>query len=362
MLGYYWSQLPAAFGWLGGSPSDFLLSPDEMHEYIDHERLRADRTGATFSVVNFTVVRGGGRKAAIGELSRILKLRLRVSDRAGMLHDGRVSLVLPDTAAEGGHKLANEVRSMWFANTPAPAFEVYAYPSEQTTTDFHDWMHQGGQSAAKAGKAVQGVEVLVAKRMPIWKRCLDIIGACVGLILLSPLFLVVATAIKLTSPGPVIFGQRRSGRRGKPFWLYKFRSMVVDAEKKKKELMEQNEQDGPAFKIENDPRVTKVGRFLRATSIDELPQLWNVLKGEMSLVGPRPLPCHESDECLGWQRRRLDVTPGLTCFWQVKDGRTKIPFVDWVRMDLQYIKSRSPKVDLGLIAETVRFIFRRRGC
>jgi len=333
-----------------------------MREHIEHERLRADRTGQVFSVVNFTVVNGSQRKAAVAELSRILQLRLRGSDRAGLLNDGRVCLVLPDTPAEGSRKLAKEVRAMWFASPPAPNYKVYVYPSEQTKTDFHDWMDQGRQSTADADKTVKGVELLVAKQMPIWKRALDVIGACVGLTLLSPLFLVVAIAVKLTSPGPVFFGQRRSGRGGKPFRLYKFRSMVSDAEERKKELLEQNEQDGPAFKIRRDPRVTKVGRFLRATSIDELPQLWNVLKGEMSLVGPRPLPCHESDECVGWQRRRLDVTPGLTCFWQVKDHRTKISFADWVRMDLRYIKSRSPKVDLSLIAKTFRFVFRRRGC
>jgi lipopolysaccharide/colanic/teichoic acid biosynthesis glycosyltransferase len=200
------------------------------------------------------------------------------------------------------------------------------------------------------------------KRMPFWKRLIDVAGATFGLVLLLPLFVVVAVAIKLTSPGPIIFKQRRSGRGGRPFWLYKFRSMVTDAEEKKEELLELNEQDGPAFKMERDPRVTVVGRFLRATTIDELPQLWNVLKGDMSLVGPRPLPCGESDECVGWQRRRLDVTPGLTCFWQVKDQRTKIPFVDWVRMDLKYVKSRSPKVDLSLITETIRYILRRKGC
>jgi len=267
--------------------------------------------------------------------------------------------LLPDTPLEGSRKLANEVRSMWFAEAPAPKFDILVYPSEQTKTEFFDRVLQ---DPVGGNRPVHGVEVLVMERMPFWKRLIDTAGAITGLVLLSPLFIGIAIAIKLTSRGPIIFKQQRSGRGGRPFWLYKFRSMVTDAEEMKRELLELNEQDGPAFKMEEDPRVNAVGRFLRATSIDELPQLWNVLRGDMSLVGPRPLPCDESDECEGWQRRRLDVTPGLTCFWQVKDRRTKIPFADWVRMDLKYVKSRSPKVDLSLITETIRYILRRKGC
>jgi lipopolysaccharide/colanic/teichoic acid biosynthesis glycosyltransferase len=127
-------------------------------------------------------------------------------------------------------------------------------------------------------------------------------------------------------------------------------------------LLALNERDGPAFKIENDPRVTWFGRFIRATNLDELPQLWNVLKGDMSLVGPRPLPCNEALACLDWQRRRLDVTPGLTCIWQATSHRAKIPFADWVRMDLRYIRFRSPKLDLRLLLQTVRLLLGRKKC
>ena len=355
----FWTRIRSTLGRRSDDPTGILLSANEMHDHIDRERMRADRSGTPFAVVNFTLVDNDHRETAIAELARILRLRLRGSDRAGMLGDGRISLLLPDTPIEGSRKLANEVRAMWFAEAPVPKFEIFVYPSEQTKTELFDQVLPDLLS----GKGpVHGVEVLVMKRMPVWKRCIDIAGAAVGLVLLSPLFFVVALGIKLTSPGPIIFKQQRSGRAGKPFWLYKFRSMVTDAEEKKQELLELNEQDGPAFKMERDPRVTAIGRFLRATTVDELPQLWNVLKGDMSLVGPRPLPCGESDECEGWQRRRLDVTPGLTCFWQVKDERTKIPFVDWVRMDLKYVKSRSPKLDLSLITETIRYIFRRKGC
>jgi len=202
---------------------------------------------------------------------------------------------------------------------------------------------------------------LFVRRLPLWKRSIDILGSTLGLIVLSPLLLIVAAAIKLTSPGPVFFSQLRSGRGGRPFPMFKFRSMVVDAEERKQELMEQNEQDGPAFKMENDPRITSIGHVIRKTSIDELPQLWNVLRGDMSIVGPRPLPCNETDGCENWQRRRLEATPGLTCIWQVQNRRTKIPFSEWARMDIRYIGSRTLKHDLQLVLKTIRSIVGRKG-
>jgi lipopolysaccharide/colanic/teichoic acid biosynthesis glycosyltransferase len=157
----------------------------------------------------------------------------------------------------------------------------------------------------------------------------------------------------------VFFKQWRSGRGGRPFLCYKFRTMVVDAESRKKQLLARNEQDGPAFKIQDDPRVTPLGRFLRKTSIDELPQFWNVLRGEMSLVGPRPLPCHEAEACRGWLRRRLDATPGLTCIWQVY-GRSRVSFAEWVRMDLRYIRSCTLWHDVKLILQTVPAVLLKR--
>jgi lipopolysaccharide/colanic/teichoic acid biosynthesis glycosyltransferase len=142
--------------------------------------------------------------------------------------------------------------------------------------------------------------------------------------------------------------------------MYKFRTMVADAESKKKDLQPYSEQDGPAFKIDNDPRVTKIGRFLRKSCIDELPQLWNVLTGSMSLVGPRPLPVCESFECLIWQRKRLQVAPGLTCIWQVR-GKQKVQFSEWMRMDMEYIRKRSFWFDLKLIVQTFAVSLLQRG-
>jgi lipopolysaccharide/colanic/teichoic acid biosynthesis glycosyltransferase len=196
--------------------------------------------------------------------------------------------------------------------------------------------------------------------MPWWKRTIDVLGAVLGLILLAPIFVAGALAVRLSGPGAILYKQRRAGIGGKPFTIYKFRSMIANADAVKDLIRNKNEQDGPAFKIEKDPRVTRVGRFLRSTSIDELPQLWNVLRGDMSLVGPRPLPVDESTACQRWQRRRLDVAPGITCRWQVEDRRIKIPFDAWMRLDLSYIESRSLRHDLKLILRTLRAVFFRR--
>jgi lipopolysaccharide/colanic/teichoic acid biosynthesis glycosyltransferase len=180
------------------------------------------------------------------------------------------------------------------------------------------------------------------------------------MIALSPLMSLAWLAVRLTSKGPAIFKQQRAGLGGKPFLIFKFRTMCIDAEAKIQELRKHSEQDGPAFKMTNDPRVTPVGAFLRKTSIDELPQLWNVIIGDMTLVGPRPLPLSESEACEGWQRRRLDVTPGLTCIWQVK-GRSQVSFADWVRMDVNYIRRRTIFNDLRILIQTVPAVLMRKG-
>ncbi len=214
--------------------------------------------------------------------------------------------------------------------------------------------------AMQAMGEAQPMEMLFARPMPAWKRAIDVIGSATALILAAPVMAVVAVAIKLTSTGPVLFTQPRDSIGGRRFTMYKFRTMSVDAEQQKAALRALSEQDGPAFKMTNDPRVTQLGKFLRKTSLDELPQLFNVLVGDMSLVGPRPLPCDESGRCEPWQRRRLDVTPGLTCIWQVR-GRSAVTFCEWARMDIEYIRSRSLVNDVKLIAETVPAVALRRG-
>jgi anti-anti-sigma factor len=191
------------------------------------------------------------------------------------------------------------------------------------------------------------------------KRFLDVVGSLVGLVITGLVFIPIAIAIKLNAPGPILFSQTRLGWMGKPFKIWKFRSMYVDAEARKKELESQNQADGKVFKMENDPRITAVGRVLRKTSLDELPQFWNVLKGEMSLVGTRPPTPNEVDiyEVPEWQR--LDVKPGMTGEWQV-NGRSSIKnFEDIIRLDLRYQQNWSLAYDLKLIIKTIVVVFRK---
>lgn len=186
------------------------------------------------------------------------------------------------------------------------------------------------------------------------KRVIDFAGAAVLILIFGVPMLIVALAIKLTSPGPVLFRQLRSGLNGKPFTMLKFRSMVTDAEQRRHELEVLNEMSGPVFKVTNDPRVTPLGRFLRRYSIDEWPQLFNVLRGEMSLVGPRPLPVDEVkrfDDLA--HRRRLSVKPGLTCLWQVSGRNNVRDFREWVRLDLEYIDNWSLWLDLKILLRTI---------
>ena len=190
----------------------------------------------------------------------------------------------------------------------------------------------------------------------IFKRGIDIIGAGSGLLLLSPVIAIVACAVKFTSKGPIFFSQKRVGKNGKIFDMYKFRSMVVNAEELKEKLAHQNEMSGPMFKMKDDPRVTKVGKFIRKTSLDELPQLWNVLKGDMSLVGPRPSLPKEVKQFEKWMYKRLTVKPGLTCYWQVS-GRNNIDFEDWMKLDISYVEDRNLWIDIKLIFKTVFVLF-----
>lgn len=207
--------------------------------------------------------------------------------------------------------------------------------------------------------AIDYSDVLVNESIlySVTKRLIDIVGSLCGIILLSPLFLIVAILIKLEDPkGKVFFTQERNGKYPKIFKMYKFRSMVHNAEDLLKDLMDRNEQTGPVFKINDDPRITKVGKFIRKTSIDELPQLFNVLKGDMSLVGPRPPIPHEVEQYNSYQMQRLAVKPGLTCIWQVS-GRNNIGFDEWVEMDIEYIKTRNLWLDIKLIFKTVGVLF-----
>lgn len=200
------------------------------------------------------------------------------------------------------------------------------------------------------------------RRYWVLRRAQDIVFSLLALILLAPLALLISLAIVLDSPGDgAIFRQRRVGRDGKLFWLYKFRTMCPDAEEQLNELLSQNQMDGPVFKIKDDPRITRVGRFLRKTSLVELPQLLNVLRGDMSIVGPRPALPREVELYSDYQRQRLYVTPGLSCYWQIAPHRNEMSFDEWVALDLKYIQERSFWVDWKIIFLTVRAMLMKYG-
>ena len=207
-------------------------------------------------------------------------------------------------------------------------------------------------------------QLLERSQAKYWKkkRAFDLVMSTLILILIAPLCLIVMLVIYLDDPhGSPIFSQVRIGRHGKPFRLYKFRSMKVNAEQIREQLEKHNEMDGPVFKMKNDPRITRVGKFIRATSIDELPQLVNVLKGDMSMVGPRPPLPREVEQYTDYQRLRLIVTPGLPCAWQIADARNDISFQKWVEMDLEYIQHRTMWLDLKLILKTPFVMLKKAG-
>lgn len=225
-------------------------------------------------------------------------------------------------------------------------------------------MHQSTNESKKViseqKTPMQKIQVNNNKLYLISKRFIDIIFSLIGILLLFPVFFIVAFLIKQEDrKGPVIFKQIRVGENGKAFCIYKFRSMITNAEELKLLLVHQNEASGPIFKMKQDPRVTRFGRFIRRTSIDELPQLINVLKGDMSLVGPRPPLPEEVEKYTSYEKQRLTVTPGLTCYWQVS-GRSAIGFEQWVEMDLKYINERNLLIDIKLIYKTIFVLFGSR--
>ncbi len=335
-----------------------LPTPEQSRKALERERARSDRTGAKLSLATFNAVNPDTEKRTLTCLVQLLQARLRNSDEIVWLSEHEIGVFLIATPAAGAWKVIDEVLARFPDDIPRPNCVVYTYPSSQP--GWHEKLPENTRPLSQAQqRQTVGLDRLLVRTLPAWKRGLDILGALCGLILLAPLLVLTALLVKFTSPGPVLFRQVRSGRGGRPFVMYKFRTMVVDAEARKAALQALNERDGPAFKIKSDPRVTPLGRILRCTSLDELPQLWNILVGDMTLVGPRPLPCAESDACSGWQKRRLEVTPGLTCIWQVR-GRGGVTFADWMRMDLQYIRTRSFWHDVKLLLWTIPAVLLRR--
>ena len=284
-------------------------------------------------------------------LKQLLTARPDLQGRLGRLAMGGLGVLVPQASASQGHVVAADLHAQLEAlhEKAKWSVRVTAYPPHAETAPKLEAPTPHGVILNNS------LDAFFARPTPRWKRTMDVVLAAGGLIALMPLLLVAGLLVKLTSKGPVFFHQWRTGHGGRPFRMIKFRTMVEGAERMQQDLAAMNEQDGPAFKIRSDPRVTLLGKVLRRTCIDELPQLWNVLRGEMSLVGPRPLPLAEQAAASVEAHERLRVAPGLTCYWQAR-GRELTSFEEWMRLDVQYMREQSLLVDLGILLATVPVI------
>jgi lipopolysaccharide/colanic/teichoic acid biosynthesis glycosyltransferase len=349
----------------------------EIDAILHRECSRCERNGHEFCLVVISATDSGARKH-LHRVGRLLCRRARATDEIGWFDTQRMCVVLPDTSDDGAMAFvrhfiesANHLGLSPICNLLSYRGQMHSDNEMMSVAQFARGIEEAGQDLGPDARngvrnsplrlhSAGDVASLLVRPLPLWKRLIDMTVGSVGVLLALPVMAAAAVAIKASGSGPILFKQRRSGLGGKPFTIYKFRTMVVDAESKKAQLLHKSEQDGPAFKIKHDPRITRVGRILRETSLDELPQLFNVLKGDMSLVGPRPLPVEESNLCATWHRRRLDVTPGLTCIWQIQ-GRSSVSFAEWIRMDRRYIRALSIWQDIKLILLTVPSVLARRG-
>jgi lipopolysaccharide/colanic/teichoic acid biosynthesis glycosyltransferase len=324
---------------------------------LARERMRVDRNQSPLAVLTIELSADRATRADHDFLSKELVRRLRSTDTVGHLAKRQFGVLLPDTSEGGAWKVASDICDVYPVGHDRPNCEVFVYPDDSTPR--RGRTSQSEQESIKENGATS-IESLLTHPSPKWKRAIDVLGAIVGLTLSLPFLAAAGIAIKLSSRGPVLYSQLREGMGGRRFRIYKLRTMQLGAHEQQSKLRELSVQDGPAFKLPNDPRTTWIGRWLRSTSLDELPQFWNILRGDMSLVGPRPLPVHESLQCAPWQRRRLTVMPGMTCIWQVT-GRSRVSFDEWMRMDLQYVRRRSVVCDMGLLLATAPSVIVSRG-
>jgi lipopolysaccharide/colanic/teichoic acid biosynthesis glycosyltransferase len=351
-------------------------SAREFASVLNRERDRADRTNQEFSLAVFEVGIENGKSASARHLVPILTHRIRSTDDIGWLEDGRIGVVMPHTTPEGGWKFVDNVRKAYNGSLPPPDCQVYSYPSwwlptgngrmsrkshtdqgiELETSSLDIGLRSAAVIDADRARPVEELESQFLCRIPAWKRAIDIAGSLFALILLMPLFLLVALLIKVVSPGPLFFRQERVGYVGRPFTIWKFRTMHVNADtvvhqQYLKDLIN-NEKEMTKLDNGKDSRIIPFGGILRAAGIDELPQLINVLLGDMSLVGPRPCLPYEAREFHPWQKRRFDTVPGLTGLWQV-NGKNRTTFKQMMRFDIAYTRKRAFWLDVKIFLKTI---------
>ena len=344
-----------------------LLPKSAFLKQLRHEERRADRAKASLSLA---LIRFGDRNPGEpGNIKGVLELlqnHIRETDTPGYLDENVIGIILPDMDEKGTQAFKARVVN-GYDHFPFSMI-TQTYPNQ-----LYDYLLTNNQNRSDCYPFFLADSKKSNRLTYSLKRGLDIVGALAGLLLLSPLMLITALAIKLTSPGPVIFKQIRLGASGVPFVFYKFRSMFWNTDDQihrdyithliqgNLEEINQGDKEKPLYKIKSDPRITRLGRIIRKTSIDELPQLVNVLKGEMSLVGPRPPLPYEVEKYQSWHLRRiLEMKPGITGLWQV-DGRSVTSFDDMVRFDLRYIRHWSLMLDLKILIKTVKAVFRSAG-
>jgi lipopolysaccharide/colanic/teichoic acid biosynthesis glycosyltransferase len=328
-----------------------VRSMEAFSDILTRERSRSDRTGRPVSLLVFEVESLTAEQAT--DFLRTLTSVVRFTDDIGWFEESRIGVVLPDTPPEGAQVVAGKVREA--LTTQIVRYRIYVHPCPSVSDDSGDG-NASGEGKVKGKDETEELRPFVVPRPPTLKRALDMLGAGIGLVLLAPLFLAIALFIKAVSPGPVFFRQQRVGFLGRPFQMIKFRTMKMNAEVAvhAQHLKSLLTSDCPMLKLDSseDDRIIRFGNFLRRSCIDELPQLINVWRGEMSLVGPRPCIPYEALEYLPWQTRRFDTMPGMTGLWQVS-GKNRTTFKQMVRLDINYLGKRSLSRDLFILFMTV---------
>jgi len=355
-------------------PLSGVQDAETLLNILERERARSDRTGNEFSCIVFRADGGAGESdASMRRLAHILVNTVRIGDAIGWIAGGNLAAVLPSVSAEGAMRFADRVAHKFGPDGTPLLRTVHTYPywKDSPPPDPGSSPPPGGPDGGtssgppekrnapskqdRAGPA-RSMEPLFSRQTPVWKRALDVTGAVLGLVLFSPLFLLQAILIKTVSPGPVLFRQERIGYGGKPFTFLKFRTMHVsnDPTAHQRHLYDLINNDKTLTKLDayQDPRIIPFGNVLRQSCLDELPQLINVLSGDMSLVGPRPVPPYEADAYLPWHRQRFDVLPGLTGLWQVS-GKNRTTFREMIRLDVGYSRTVSPRQDAKIVLKTL---------
>ncbi len=324
---------------------------------IRHERNRADRDGNSFSIAIFEA--NSVRSISFSEknLCDILKKEMRTIDEIGWLDSNTICVLLPATDLSGAQRYASRACGAALACGHPLSYEVFSYPKNwiDQTDDHENQKPEGSRQSKVASKTEQAFTL----KIPFWKRALDITVSSIVILILWPVFLTTAIYIKIVSPGPIFFRQTRIGYGGKPFSFIKFRSMKHNNDQgtHQSHIVTRIRSNNPLLKLDAvDPRIFPGGRFLRKSCIDELPQIFHVFRGEMSLVGPRPCLPYEAKEFLRWHNHRFDVLPGMTGLWQVS-GKNKLTFTQMLRLDISYANSMSLKNDIKIILMTIPAIF-----